>query len=102
MEHSLKHREETAELSTIESDLDQVLQQWSSLVHSAPEIIMLVLSDGRIIYTNRPWISETVSGTVGSDLLSQIPMEERPKVSSCLARTFEFGGLETCVVGLKS
>ena len=89
-----------SEMTSAEFDLNQTLEQWSSLVHSAPEIIMLVLPDGQITFANRPWLAQDISGNVGHDVLSFIPAEEQSKVYVCLGRTLHYGSLESCEIHL--
>jgi PAS domain S-box-containing protein len=68
--------------------LQESFSNWYSLVHSAPDTIMIVEARGRICFVNKPTWGYSSNALLGTNLLDHIPKGHHGKVLGCLAQSF--------------
>jgi len=74
-----------------EEALQRSEQKWRSLVHSAPDIIIMLGRDGTIDFINRGLPGLSVSEIVGRNVRDYIPFEQVDVVTNSLERVFQAG-----------
>jgi PAS domain S-box-containing protein len=62
-----------------------------SILETAPDIIMTVDRDGKILFINRTLPSLSVSDVLGTSCYDYVPAESRPRVAEALERAFTKG-----------
>jgi PAS domain S-box-containing protein len=65
--------------------------QWRSLLENAPDAILALDRDARIMFLNRPEFGFGTPQAVGDDAFAFAPPEEQARARACLARIFETG-----------
>jgi PAS domain S-box-containing protein len=84
------------ELRRTEVLLQESLSNWYSLVQNAPDTILTVDKEGRILFVNKPLWGYSAAGIKNTAILNLIPDTERQKVQRCLDHTFRFKKRMVC------
>ena len=80
--------------------LEETLWKWDSLVHSAPDTIMILDSTGGITFANRAWLGRATTALVGNELFGFLPVAQQPRVRQCVVRATREGTTESCDIQL--
>jgi len=81
-----------------ETLLQESLSNWDSLIHNAPDTIMIVEPRGIIYFVNKPTWGYSVSALMGTNLLDHIPEAYHSKILRCLDQSFRFNRATSCEV----
>ncbi|MHC4865515.1 MAG: sensor histidine kinase [Planctomycetota bacterium] len=84
---------DVTERKRAEEALREKEAHWRSLVESAPDIILMVDRDGRILFINRTVSSFAVEQTIGSSVYEYIPAEYHDLTRKSLEKVFETGDI---------
>lgn len=87
-----------SELTSVELNLQQSLEQLHSIIRSVADVIVFLSNDGKIMFTNRPWLGVSSEEMAGSSFIDLIPTDEQEKVWNCLRTATRYGSLEACEV----
>jgi PAS domain S-box-containing protein len=82
----------------IEKQLHEALDNWHSLVHNAPDVIMTVDRGGKIAFVNRPVWGCSTRALSGTRLVDYVGSRNRSKLQSCIERAFNSSERSTCEV----
>jgi PAS domain S-box-containing protein len=88
-----EHARQKAEQA--EEALRQSEESMRSILETAPNTILNVDRDGRILFINRTVPGTTVSETVGTSIYDHIPAESHDQVRKAVERVFQTGQVET-------
>ena len=99
-------RAEIAERQRAEQALQDSKAQWRSLVENAPDIVVTLDRQGRILYMNRvaEIAAETIEDVVGTNAFSYVQPEHRPALREAIDAAFEGregGYLEIITMGAR-
>ncbi len=95
------HRMTVVDLTDIkktEKQLQESLDNWHSLVHNAPDVIMTLDREGQITFVSRPVWGYSAQALIGTPITDYVPRKERLKLSRCIASVFSSGKRTTCEV----
>ena len=95
------HRMTVVDLTDIkktEKQLQESLDNWHSLVHNAPDVIMTLDREGQITFVSRPVWGYSAQALIGTRITDYVPRKERLKLSRCIASVFGSGQRTTCEV----
>lgn len=65
--------------------------KWKQLAESAPDIIISISREGKILFINRPISAFTTEEVIGRDATSFIPQEHKPILEAALKKVFTNG-----------
>jgi PAS domain S-box-containing protein len=65
--------------------------EWKSLVKNAPDIILKLDRDGKILFINRTVAGFTIEGTIGRTIYEYIPPKHQAKVKESIEHIFRTG-----------
>jgi PAS domain S-box-containing protein len=81
--------------STERKHMEQALQEsearWRSLVENAPDPVLTVDHDGRILFINHPILGQDAAEAVGRNALDYLLPEQREKMRESIRRVFQAG-----------
>src|SRR5712692_705696 len=86
------------DMKRIETELKETLNNWHSLVHGAPDVIMTVDRNNKIKFVNRPAWGCSVRALVGTRLTDYISEKDRARVQECIFRSFHSEESSNCEV----
>jgi PAS domain S-box-containing protein len=75
----------------MEAALRESKQQWRSLVENAPDTVLTVDREGRILFMNRPILAQSAAEASGKNILDALAPEDRKVVAASIRRVFETG-----------
>jgi PAS domain S-box-containing protein len=93
------HRLTVVDLTDIrdtEDLLKHSLANWYSLVHNAPDVILLVRKDGSITFANRQVWGYSATALIDTNVLDYLSDSAKLQVRSCLDKAFRFNRRSTC------
>jgi PAS domain S-box-containing protein len=76
--------------------------RWHSLIHNAPDTILAVDVDGRIVFANKPFFGYSPSVLTNANLLDYLPEENHSKVLRSLNSVFHFSQHSMCEISVLS
>ena len=82
---------ETAMYERAKEALRESEEKWRSLVENAPDIILTVDQDERILYINNPPVGLTAEEALGTNVVDYVAPEYHEKVRQSLKRVFQTG-----------
>ncbi|HET8932244.1 MAG TPA: PAS domain S-box protein [Polyangiales bacterium] len=65
-----------------------------SILHTAPDTIMTVDREGKVLFINRTYPPFTVDNVVGASCFDFVPLESQQRVRAAIDYVFETGGLD--------
>jgi PAS domain S-box-containing protein len=74
-----------------EAALQESEQRWRSLVENAPDTVLTVDREGRVLFINRPLTSPTAQEALGKDVTASVRSDNREEVQATIQRVFETG-----------
>ena len=86
------------EVKKTESQLEESLAHWYSLVQNAPDIIMTLERSGKIVFVNMPVWGHSVNALIGTHIFNYVPEMERPKLRQCLDQVFKSDTRSECEI----
>jgi PAS domain S-box-containing protein len=89
-----------ADVRRTEKLLQESLDSWHSLVQNAPEIIMTLDRQGRILFANRPFGGWSPRALAGTHIVDHFNEDDRIKLISCIERIFGSGEGAACEAAL--
>jgi len=95
------HRLTVIDLSDIkrtEKHLQELLENWHSLVQNAPDTIMTLDRSGKITFVNRPVWGYSVQALTGTRISDYVGPLDAAKLRECIARVFESGLRTSCEI----
>src|SRR6266487_2733131 len=81
-----------------ERHLQELLDNWHSLVQNAPDIVMTVERNGKITFVNKPVWGYSVQALVGTRITDYVAAHERVKLRRCISHVFETGLRTSCEI----
>jgi PAS domain S-box-containing protein len=100
-EGAVIHRMTVVDLTDIkktEKQLQESLDNWHSLVHNAPDVIMTLDREGKITFVNRPVWGYSAQALIGTRITDYVPRNEQVKLSRCIENVFSSGKRMTCEI----
>ncbi|HID87609.1 MAG TPA: PAS domain S-box protein [Anaerolineae bacterium] len=94
-------QKEIAERQQVEEALRESEARWRSLVENAPDIILTVDREGRILFTNRPPAGLTREEALGTNVLDYVVGEHRGTVRQSIQRVFQTGELDYFEIAMR-
>jgi PAS domain S-box-containing protein len=89
------------DMKRIETELKETLNNWYSLVHSAPDVIMTVDRNNKIKFVNRSAWGCSIRALLGTRLPDYVSEKDRAKVQECISHAFHSEESSSCeVVGV--
>jgi PAS domain S-box-containing protein len=85
-----------SEIRAIERELKEALNNWYSLVESAPDVIMTIDEKGKILFVNRAGWGRLPAQLTGTFLSDYAREKDRKRLGKCIAQAFESGMPSTC------
>ena len=65
--------------------------KWKQLAESAPDIIISISREGKILFINRPITATSIDDVIGKEATSFVPPEHRPTLVAALDKVFNTG-----------
>ena len=81
-----------------EKHLQELLDNWHSLVQNAPDIVMTVERNRKITFVNKPVWGYSVQALVGTRITDHVAAHERVKLRRCISHVFETGLRTSCEI----
>lgn len=76
--------------------LQEMLSNWYSVLHNAPDTILTVNFRGRIDFINKPLWGYSAGALLGTNILDYVPDTEHQKLLHCLTESFRFNRRSMC------
>jgi PAS domain S-box-containing protein len=98
----VEHGKDISERIKDKEALQESENRWRSLAENAPDIILTLDREGKILFINKTDIGITVDQAIGTNLLDYVPSENQDLVRQSIQKVFETGSnvhYETSVQG---
>jgi PAS domain S-box-containing protein len=89
---------ELTDVKSVEKELKETLNNWYSLVESAPDVIMTVDREGKIRFANRHTWGYLTRALVGTQLTDYISEKDRTRLTKAIATAFDRDESSVCEV----
>jgi len=84
------------DLKRTEGQLQESLDNWNSLVHNAPDVIMTLDRSGKILFVNRPVWGYSVRALMGTRIDDYVPEHQRSRLLKCIESVFMSNERSAC------